>query len=238
MSDIKSEIKKKKRVKADFRGRAMAWLFLMCALLGCLLWVTLRRVHYFSYWNGNIRAQVFGVSSGVFDAIPRALNGDLDALRLTMRDGEGQEKQVFTELEIAHMGDVAELYRLAKIVMCVFGAMFLALLLWTGFRCWRKKKWTGVAEGALRGARDVMLLYIAVFLWVLIDFRSAFWAFRRIVFANDLWLLDPNGMLIQLMPESFFQATFFKMGTYWICFFAGLWNMCWQAVRKKAEAKE
>ena len=231
------------RVKADIRGRAMAWLFLMCTLLGCLLAVTLRAEHYRSYWG---MAPDFRSSNGwllrnddsykLFEVIPRALNGDLDALRLHVRDVAGQEKQAFTEREIAHMADVAELFRLAKIVLSVCGAMLFALAIWTYSRRRCGGNVTGIAKGAMWGALDVLLLIGAVALWAVIDFRSVFWAFHHIAFANDLWLLDPIDMLIQMMPQSFFEWTVIKIGLRWAVCIA-IWCTCWSVVRKKAEVK-
>jgi integral membrane protein (TIGR01906 family) len=214
----------KKRVKADVRGRAMAWLFLLCALLGCLLGVTLRAEHYCDYVVSSINdplvkilieSDFWGLDQ-LFEAIPRALNGDLDALRLTVRDREGQEQQAFTEREIAHMADVAELYRLAKIALAVFGGMLLALAVWTWHGCWHYGGKASVAKGMLWGTLDIFALMVAVALWAMIDFRSIFWAFHHIAFTNDLWLLDPGDLLILLMPQRFFEATVMQIALYWL----------------------
>ena len=43
--------------------------------------------------------------------------------------------------------------------------------------------------------------------WGLIDFNSLFYAFHRVLFRNDLWLLDARqDLLLQLMPEDFFVS--------------------------------
>jgi len=233
----------KKRAKADIRGRAMAWLFLVCALLGCLLAVTLRVEHYRSYWEivpgsrpSNIWRLRYDDRNRLFEAVPRALNGDLDALRLRVRDLEGQEKQAFTQREIAHMADVAELYRLAKIVLCACMATLLALAIWACRGRWRGGIVTGVAKGALLGTLDVLLLIGAVALWAVIDFRSVFWAFHHAAFANDLWLLDPSDMLIQMMPQPFFESTVALIGLWWaLC--AAIWLAFWNVALKKAGKK-
>lgn len=232
-----------KRAKADIRGRAMAWLFLVCALLGSLLAVTLRTAHYRSYWGTIPELRPSDIwrlrdedRNRLFEAIPRALNGDLDALRLRVRDVDGQESQAFTEREIAHMADVAALYRLAKIVLCVGTAMLLALAVRTFRRCGRAGDVAGVAKGAMWGALDFFLLLGAVALWAMIDFRSVFWAFHQVAFTNDLWLLDPSDRLIQMMPQSFFESTVTWIGLCWaLC--VAVWLTCWRVARKKAEVK-
>ncbi|MCL2811564.1 MAG: DUF1461 domain-containing protein [Clostridia bacterium] len=196
--------KTKRRTKADFRGRAMAWLFLVCALLGCLLALTLRPAFY-----------------GGFEAVPRALNGDLEGLR----------SYAFTEREIAHMADVAHLYLLAKIVLCVGAVLFLALAVWTYCKPQHKKS---VAKGALLGVADAFVLMGAIVLWAVIDFRSAFWAFHHIAFTNDLWLLDPNDLLIRMMPQAFFEHAARQIALCWAgC--AAIWCVGWGIVRMRTK---
>ena len=205
---------RKKRVKADIRGRAMAWLFLLCALLGCLLAITLRAAHYRDYWQGAPP-----VEDLLFESIPRALNGDLRALR------------PFSEREIAHMADVAGLYRLAKIVLGVGAGILLALAIWA--RC-KPCRLRSAAKGALLGVLDVFVLMGAVALWAVIDFRSVFWAFHHVAFTNDLWLLDPNDLLIQMMPQAFFEHTVRLIALWWAgC--AAVWCVCWGIVWKSSK---
>ena len=41
--------------------------------------------------------------------------------------------------------------------------------------------------------------------WGIADFDSLFTAFHRLLFSNDLWLLDPKtDLLIRICPESMF----------------------------------
>ena len=217
----------RKRVKADIRGRAMAWLFLLCALPACLLALTLRPGFYSSYWAASETPERFWQVTNedadrLWEAIPRALNGDADALRLQVRDPDGQARPAFREREIAHMADVAHLYRLAKIVLCAGGAPLLALTIWAWHGCWHGKKSAGIAKGALLGALDVAVLAAGVFVWAAVDFRSVFWLFHQLAFTNDLWLLDPSDLLIRLMPQSFFAMSALKIALCWAgC--AALW---------------
>jgi len=240
----------KKRVKADARGRAMAWLFLLCALLASLLGLTLQRGLYQSYLfemstikdtpQGLARQYDFASLFLLYEAIPRALNGDLDVLRLNVRDLDGQERQAFNDREIAHMADVAHLYCLAKVVLAASALALIGFVLWNWRRVKRGESRAGIAKGALLGVLDVLLLAGAVALWAVIDFRSAFWAFHLIAFTNDLWLLDPNDMLIQMMPQAFFESTVLKIALNWACC-AAVWCAYWHGVlcreRKKAGAK-
>jgi len=216
----------KKRVKADVRGRAMAWLFLVCALLASLLLLTLRAEFYSEYWRNptDVPLRIASEDMGrLFEAIPRALNGDLDALRLRVHDLEGREGPAFSEREIAHMADVTHLYHLAKVVLAVSALALMGLALWS----WRNGRLAAIAKGALLGTLDVFVLIGAVALWAMIDFRSAFWAFHHIAFTNDLWLLNPEtDLLIQMMPQGFFEQAAARLGLYWaLC--AAAWCAGW-----------
>ena len=230
----------KKKVKADIRGRAMAWLFLLCALLAVLLGLTLRPAFYSSYWGDDPKAwlanpkapAILGYVSyedvdRLFEAIPRALNGDLDALRLRVWEEQDGGRPIFNEREIAHMADVAHLYHLAKIVLAVTSLALAGLALWSWRRVRRGASLASLAKGALLGVLDVFALMGVLALWALIDFRSIFWAFHHLAFTNDLWLLDPNtDLLIQMMPQGFFEQVARQIVLYWAgC--ATLWCACW-----------
>ncbi|MCL2545103.1 MAG: TIGR01906 family membrane protein [Clostridia bacterium] len=202
--------------------------------------LTLRAGFYSGFWHDPPEWALRVASEDadeLFEAIPRALNGDLDALRLRVRGLDGREVAAFNEREIAHMADVAELYRLAKIVLCVSAALFLTLALWIWQRGRRTPNKAGIAKGALWGVLDVLLLAGAVALWALIDFRSAFWAFHHIAFTNDLWLLDPNtDLLIQMMPQEFFEWTVMAIGLLWATC-AVAWCIGWGIVLRRTKSK-
>lgn len=57
-------------------------------------------------------------------------------------------------------------------------------------------------------ASAVIMLPLGVFaLWAAIDFSSAFAFFHRLLFTNDLWLLDPaTDLLIRICPSSMFAG--------------------------------
>lgn len=46
-----------------------------------------------------------------------------------------------------------------------------------------------------------------VLCWALLDFNSLFVLMHRLLFTNDLWLMDPQtDLIISLMPQAFFTA--------------------------------
>ena len=54
----------------------------------------------------------------------------------------------------------------------------------------------------------ILIVPLGVFaLWAAIDFNSAFNFFHRILFTNDLWLLNPEtDLLIRICPSSMFES--------------------------------
>jgi len=54
----------------------------------------------------------------------------------------------------------------------------------------------------------VLLAPLGAFaLWAAVDFDGAFTFFHRLLFTNDLWLLDPRtDLLIRICPQSMFAA--------------------------------
>ena len=54
----------------------------------------------------------------------------------------------------------------------------------------------------------ILTVPLAIFaLWAAVDFSSAFNFFHRILFTNDLWLLNPEtDLLIRICPSSMFES--------------------------------
>ncbi len=213
---------KRKKIKADLKGRAMAWLFLVCSLLLCLLGVALNA----DYYRGALRYDLAASPPGlreedkerIAQAIAASMNGDVDALRLRIVQ-DGREQDAFHAYEIAHMADVAGLFRLVKWVLWGGAALLAALMLASWLAVRRGKDPARTAKGMLIGVAEFALLIVAVAIWAAVDFHSVFWAFHQVAFTNELWLLDPaTDLLIQLMPLRFFEETVLRV--------AGLWALC------------
>ena len=50
-------------------------------------------------------------------------------------------------------------------------------------------------------------LVLIIVIWAAVNFEGLFYAFHRLLFRNDLWLLDPQkDLLLQLMPLPFFVS--------------------------------
>ena len=110
----------------------------------------------------------------------------------------GELRPPFNEKELIHLHDCRKLLsptaRPLNYVLLVGGGLLLALHGRRGKAC---AAWIATA---------VILLPLAAFgTWAALDFSSAFTFFHKILFTNDLWLLDPaTDLLINICPARMF----------------------------------
>ena len=77
-----------------------------------------------------------------------------------------------------------------------------------------------LARTVLLGWAGAMVLIGAVALWAAVDFNSLFVLLHRLLFSNELWLMDPQtDLIILLMPESFFVLLSAQLGWLMLRFF-------------------
>lgn len=114
----------------------------------------------------------------------------------------------FSQRELLHLEDIRGLVRLANVLRyAALGLVFISLLVFLFIRKVspdflnriKPQKALLIALWAMFGAAALLIA------WGVIDFNSLFYAFHRVLFRNDLWLLDPSqDLLLRLMPSSFF----------------------------------
>jgi|LGOV01.1.fsa_nt_gb integral membrane protein (TIGR01906 family) len=105
---------------------------------------------------------------------------------------------------IRHMEDVKTLYtslRIAAVLSFIVGVS-LSMYLYKK----DKKEFYFTYRSLPLG-----VIYVIVFIgaYLLIDFNRAFRIFHNILFSNDLWLLDPDDILIVLLPNNFWIVSGF-----------------------------
>ncbi len=134
------------------------------------------------------------------------LNDRRDDLEMTVEKW-GESKMVFNEREISHMVDVKNLYSFFAKVMYISLAVSLLTLAYL----FRKDGKTQFFISAVKGYKASLV--IAVILCVIfataftVGFNSFWTLFHKVMFTNDLWLLDPRtSTMINMYPLPFWLA--------------------------------
>ncbi|MDY4517388.1 MAG: TIGR01906 family membrane protein [Candidatus Spyradocola sp.] len=198
----------KKTVAAILSGAA-AWLLLLAMLLGGVFVCTTSTAFYEHEYKKYNNAAVIGISDENLMNVTRGLLGYLwgsrDSLDMQAEIG-GQLREVFTQREKDHMVDVRNLVTLARWAMVAFAVLGAAA--WVGAALLARREKHGLRVcgiGYLAGAVLLLALVGIVVLLAMQDFTAVFIKFHQIFFTNDLWLLDADDMLIQMVPEPFFM---------------------------------
>ena len=143
-------------------------------------------------------------------AITGYLDGNLDTAQVAVIKGD-RILPAFTEDELLHLQDIQGLLRLAETLKYIAWALLISSLVFGMFIIFSGKK-----KPALAGLRNLRLvinwsvsialgLFLAVAIWGFFNFEGLFYAFHKLLFRNDLWLLDPQtDLLLQLMPLELF----------------------------------
>lgn len=122
-------------------------------------------------------------------------------LRVTV---DGVEQDAFNAREIQHMEDCTRLFDLLRTVRWV--VLVALIFLWViQIVMGRRTKDGGFLVWIWIGSL-ILIVPLAIFgVWAAIDFNSAFNFFHRLLFTNDLWLLNPEtDLLIRICPSSMF----------------------------------
>jgi len=123
----------------------------------------------------------------------------------------GQMQPAFNERELAHLADCRKLFAPTmnlwlNIGMAVAGVGLIMLA--------RERMITRGSLTALCAASAAIILPVAILgVWAAVDFDSAFTFFHKLLFTNDLWLLNPEtDLLIRICPASMFANMGLRIG--------------------------
>ena len=116
----------------------------------------------------------------------------------------------YSEREVLHMVDVK------RLMGRVYDAGWAALgfiIAFVVFVLWRAERavWS-LARSVLVACGIVAVAFVALAIFGLSGFDSAFRSFHLIFFTNDLWQLSSRDSLIQLFPQGFFFDTTVLIG--------------------------
>ena len=153
-------------------------------------------------------------------ALADCLRGDVQALDGLEAEVFGEMQPAFNARELAHMEDCRELFELARKVrgvIKVFGPLSAVL----GFVLLKDRK--RIRLSACLGPLVLVLPLGALAVWAAADFNAAFNFFHRMLFTNDLWLLDPRtDLLIRICPQGMFMNMGLRIGVMSLIFAAAV----------------
>jgi integral membrane protein (TIGR01906 family) len=140
----------------------------------------------------------------VTDVMMDYLTGERDDLSVKVDDA-GTEREFFTEREKAHLKDVRAVFLNAMMLRRIAAVLAVPAFI---FLCFRRSDRQRAAKAFLRTSAAAVIVLAVLALAVSIDFDFWFRLMHRILFDNDLWLLNSDDSdLIDLLPLHFFMDT-------------------------------
>ncbi len=123
----------------------------------------------------------------------------------------GVEVEMFNKREKDHMIDVKVLFQnftlMKNIFFIISGIMLISALI-------NKDIFnTKLSKDVLKLAgKYLFAVFFTISVYAIIDFNGVWTLFHKILFSNDLWLLDPRtDRMINMFPEAFFNAMVMKI---------------------------
>ena len=133
------------------------------------------------------------------------VNGKRDNLDMQAEEF-GVMQETFDTREKTHMTDVKALYRNAAKVMLAFMAVSVSGLIYLYIKD-RQCFWNSFSKGYKSAMLTGIVLCIVFGLAFTLGFDTFWTLFHKVVFTNDLWLLDPRiSTMINMFPLNFFLA--------------------------------
>lgn len=191
------------RLKASYG--LLAVILPVVVLLASTLCFALNTPFFMMFFESHGTAADVGVDHAGLLTVTRSITHYLAGVQPSMDVSvpvDGAMNRFFNERELAHMVDVRKLFDLVRIILLVGYAAAVALFMGLDRIGGRNAVKRGLLAGVAGSA--VLLLFLGVL--ALTDFESAFIAFHKLFFTNDLWLLNPEtDRLIRMLPEEFFS---------------------------------
>ena len=206
-------------------GKKLGFLLALLGTAAIILAGILAAVHWIGtdaklYYELQMDAQILpdaGISEQdlvrLDEALANCLKGDPDALggdEPLMATVSGMEQPAFNAREQQHMEDCRKLFELLRTVLKISAIAGPAAFILGAVLCRNRRR----VRLAAWLAPLILLIPMGGFAaWAALDFNGAFNFFHRLLFTNDLWLLDPRtDLLIRLCPASMFQSMGIRIG--------------------------
>ena len=177
-----------------------------------------------------------GVSEEELRSIDRRLSdylrGDSAAL---------EEDPPFNAREMTHMADCQRLFALLRKVRSRLIPWAVLLIVGGAYLLQNRRR----ARRCAYLAPLILLAPLGAFaIWATVDFDGAFTFFHRLLFTNDLWLLDPRtDLLIRICPEQMFMGMGLRIALWSLAALVGVpalataASVLWPKPRENGEDK-
>lgn len=133
-------------------------------------------------------------------------DNDLEALYNTLY--EIGEPYALDSEAISHLDDVYMVVTKAKYILLGIALLGLACFIALGMRSGKK----AVCIPFIGGAVGVVIFFLAVGIWALVDFASFFAFIHSLFFAKGTWTFPSDSLLISMYPIGFWMG----MGKIWL----------------------
>ena len=210
---------------SNLKGRTFGAIALVLGLVALMLILVLTVLHAVGtddalYFSEQMQAGVLP-GAGISEADLRMLDGELagylagrpEALVLPLESEpggysvpavqmNGALQPAFNEREMIHLEDCRGLFALLRRVRARLLPWAVLLIAGGAYLLKERRK---LRRAAWLSPLWILLPLGAFAAWAAVDFNAAFNAFHRVLFTNDLWLLDPaTDLLIRICPASMF----------------------------------
>lgn len=116
---------------------------------------------------------------------------------------DGELRPAFNEKEMTHLADCFDLFALLRKVRRRLIPWAVLLIVGGAYLLRDRRR---IRRCAALSPLILLIPLGAFAAWAIADFEGAFTFFHRVLFRNDLWLLDPRtDLLIRICPQSMFE---------------------------------
>lgn len=193
-------------------------LFAAAIIFCILVYITVPLVHMATDYNNMLEKMIkysdtsaSRVDAGEYPKLAAAvtdfLRGKRETAQVEVFKGT-RAAGAFSDDELKHLEDIRELVSLAGIMQYIALGMLAAVII---VYFVLRKKWPALLTimnpllAFIWSFGIIFAVMLLVAVWGLLDFEGLFYAFHKLLFRNDLWLLDPQtDLLLQMMPLELF----------------------------------
>ena len=143
---------------------------------------------------------------------------------------EGKNVPMFNQKEIDHMVDVKDLFTGLNSLQMAAYVIFIILIVALTIT----NRMSSLTNSIYRALGVYLFVIGGIALYAFIDF-SGFWViFHKVLFSNDLWLLNPNtDRMINMFPEVFFNRLVIRVMIHFVIVFVVMYIIA--KIREKRE---